>query len=77
MIHNDYPQENWTHIYTDGSAEKAVENGAGRHPDGSTDSYTVPTGKHSTNFKAESCAILHAAETLNQSDEITENSYFL
>ena len=78
MIHNDYPQEDWTHIYTDGSAEEAVTNGGAgiylRYPDGSTASYSVPTGKHSTNFKAESCAILHAAETVNKSNKTTENT---
>ena len=27
MIHERYPQHSWIHAYTDGSAEKAVNNG--------------------------------------------------
>jgi len=27
LINNSYPLSNWTHVYTDGSAEEAVKNG--------------------------------------------------
>ena len=78
MMHRNYPQEIWTHIFTDGSAEGAVKNGGAgvyvRYPDGSTTSSTYPTGKISTNFRAEACAILQATKTLNQSGRITENT---
>ena len=74
----DYPQENWTNISTDGSAEGVVKNGGAevyvRYPDISTTSSMYPTGIISTNFRAEACAVLQAAKTQNETGNITENS---
>ena len=51
-----YPEEQWTHNYTDGSAAEATRDGGGgvyiRYNDG-TAQITIATGKYSTNFKAE------------------------
>ena len=56
MLEVKYPQANWTHIYTDGSAEDAVRNeGSGvfvRTPAGQTVSYSNATGRKGSNFKS-------------------------
>ena len=50
----------WTHIYTDGSAEEAVRNGGSdvfvRTSTGQTARYSNATGRKSSNFKAETSA---------------------
>ena len=55
-----YPEEQWTHAYTDGSAVEATRDGGGgvyiRYSDG-TAQITIATGKYSINFKAEAEAI--------------------
>ena len=76
-----YPQETWTQVYTDGSSENAVRNGGGgihiRYPNGLVTDTSIATGKYSTNYRAESCAILHAAKTLNSSNNLTNSSVIL
>ena len=71
-----YPAEEWAHIYTDGSAEEAVRNGGGgvymKFPDGTRSSHTVTSGKYSTNFRAEACALLKAATELNTPETAPE-----
>ena len=63
-----YPKELWTHAYTDGSAEEATRNGGGgiflTLKDGTHIRQAIPTGKFSTNYKAEADALQTAAETL-------------
>ncbi|KAK3791357.1 hypothetical protein RRG08_012539 [Elysia crispata] len=63
-----YPKCSWIHIYTDGSAEKAVKKGGSGmiaiHPSGAAFSKARPVGVQSTNFKAEMDALLLAAEHL-------------
>ena len=55
-----YPEEQWTHSYTDGSAAEATRDGGGgvyiRYND-VTAQITIATGKYSTNFKAEAEAL--------------------
>ena len=67
-ISEAYPSEDWTHVYTDGSAEGATKNGRGgifiRLNDGRTIYHAIPTGKYSTNDKAEAEALRTAASTL-------------
>ena len=67
-IQKAYPKDIWTHVYTDGSAKEAVlDGGAGIYivtPDGKEIEKFIPTGKHSTNFKAEMEAIIEAAKML-------------
>ncbi|XP_041377391.1 uncharacterized protein LOC121389807 [Gigantopelta aegis] len=60
----------WTHIYTDGSAEEAINNGGGgiyiKFPNGKTISRSIPTGSLSSNIKAEAKAVHKALEILSQ-----------
>ena len=69
QIDLNYPSENWIRVYTDGSAEEAVSNGgAGVYiewPDGTTLERSFPTGKHSSNYKAEATALEEAADILS------------
>ena len=59
-----YPEDQWTHAYTDGSAAEATGDGRGgvyiRYNDGIAQ-ITIATGKYSTNFKAEAEAVKKAA----------------
>jgi ribonuclease HI len=63
-----YPKVLWTYAYTDGSAEEATRNGGGgiflTLKDGTHVRQAIPTGKFSTNYKAEADALQTAAETL-------------
>ena len=75
MLHSTYPQEKWTQAFTDGSAESAVKNGGAgvyiKYPDGTSETKSKATGTYSTNFRAETCAMLHAAKTLQQKESVT------
>nr|KAG5696844.1 hypothetical protein BaRGS_030968 [Batillaria attramentaria] len=81
MLHTRYPNTTWTHVYTDGSAENAVRNGGGgvfiRLPDGTHVSKSVATGHYSTNFRAEATALLTAAKTLNQMENLPDHTAIL
>ena len=59
-----YPEDQWTHAYTDGSAAEATRDGGGgvyiRYNDG-IEQITIATGKYSTNFKVEAEALKKAA----------------
>ena len=65
MIDEKYPQESWIHVYTDGSATNAVENGGEgilvHFPGGETAEASAATGKHCTNYHAEASTLMHAA----------------
>ena len=73
-ICSHYPQEDWTHVFTDGSATEATKDGGAgifiRYRDGEVE-LTVPTGKHSTNFRAEREALSEAATTVLQNSTRT------
>ena len=59
-----YPEDQWTHAYTDGSAAEATRDGGGGvyiRYNGGTEQITIATGKYSTNFKAEAEALKKAA----------------
>ena len=77
----NYPSENWIRTYTDGSAEEAVSNGgAGVYiewPDGTTLERSFPTGKHSSNYKAEATALEEAADILSSPKSHEQNVVFL
>ena len=77
----NYPSENWIRVYTDGSAEEAVSNGgAGVYiewPDGTTLERSFPTGKHSSNYKAEATALEEAADILSSPKSHEQNVVFL
>ena len=69
FININYPSELWIRVYTDGSAEEAVRNGGGRvlieWLDGTKIENSMPTGRHSTNYKAEAAAIEEAVALLH------------
>ena len=64
MIADEYNTSEWTHVYTDGSAEEAVKNGGAgffiKHTNGNLTPRAFPTGKISSNYRAETIALLHA-----------------
>lgn len=68
MIDEEYSPEKWTHVYTDGSAEEAIKNGGAGFvvylTNGKSMSDAVPTGKASSNFRAEAEALKCATELL-------------
>nr|KAG5697608.1 hypothetical protein BaRGS_001033 [Batillaria attramentaria] len=72
MIDEQYNPSEWTHVFTDGSSEGAVKNGGAgifiRHTDGRLTPRAFPTGRISSNYRAESTALLHAARALSKSD---------
>ena len=74
FIDSTYPLEEWTHIYTDGSATEATRNGGAgvliRFTDGE-ETQAIPTGRFSTNFRAEAEALSAAAETVSRHPERT------
>ena len=67
-INEKYPTGTWTRVYTDGSATDAIRDGGGgiyiEWPDGTTESHAIPTGQHSTNYRAEMAALEEAATIL-------------
>ncbi|PVD26822.1 hypothetical protein C0Q70_11969 [Pomacea canaliculata] len=79
-IHNNFPQDQWTHVFTDGSAEQAVKNGGAgiyiRYPGGREDRLSLATGLYSTNFKAEAVAIQTGATHVENSPDNSNNVVF-
>jgi hypothetical protein len=66
MIEELYPKESWIHVYTDGSATRAVKNGgAGVYmdfPDKEKEYISLPTGIFCSNYMAEVHALKLSAE---------------
>ena len=64
MIADKYNPSEWTHVFTDGSSEGAVKNGGAgvyiKHTNGTVTDRAFPTGKISSNFRAETAALLNA-----------------
>ena len=59
-VSSNYPEEEWTHVFTDGSATEATrDGGAGVYIKyrGEEAHIPIPTGKYSTNYKAEAEAL--------------------
>ena len=80
-IYKRYPSSKWTHVYTDGSAEKVTKNaGCGayiqilRRPPIALSS---PCGANSTNFRAELSALQTAADCLLYLKDIHTKIVFL
>ena len=67
-----YPCDSWTRVYKDGSAEDAVRNGGAgvcvQHSVDDEEHVRIPTGLHSTNYKAEAMALEEAATILERSE---------
>ena len=63
-VNTKYPEDQWTHAYTDGFAEEGTQDGGGgayiRYSDGKAH-ITIATGKYSTNFKVETEALQKGA----------------
>jgi len=63
-----YPQQHWTHAYTDGSAEEATRNGGAgitiTLASGKKVQRSIPTGQFCSNYKAEADALHSAANLL-------------
>ena len=68
MITERYPQEAWIHVFTDGSATNAVTNGGAgilvHFPGGQKVSASMAVGKHCSNYRAETEALIQAASTV-------------
>ncbi|GFR79424.1 RNA-directed DNA polymerase from [Elysia marginata] len=72
MLDKKYPSNYWIRAFTDGSASEAVRDGGGgvyiEWPDNSSSKISIPTGKYSTNYKAEAEAPQEAAKVLVKSE---------
>ena len=72
MLKEKYPSDHWIRAFTDGSASEAIRDGGGgiyiEWPDKTSSSISIPTGKHSTNYKAEIEALQEAARVLANSE---------
>ena len=76
-----YPEETWTYIFTDGSAEDATLNGGAgvyvKYPDGTDNRLSFATGLYSTNYKAETEALRAAAAHIENSPHLSHRVVFL
>ena len=81
MIEEQYPQEAWIHVYTDGSATNAVANGGVgiliRFPGGQTETASVPAGRYCTNYRAETDALVQAASIVQAAEDPCQQVVFL
>ncbi|XP_070184084.1 uncharacterized protein, partial [Littorina saxatilis] len=80
-IHNSYPQRQWTHVYTDGSADQVVRSGGAgiyiKYPGGREEEHiSLATGLYSTNFKAEAVALQTGAAHIEHSPLSSNNVVF-
>jgi len=73
MINEDYPHDKWTHVYTDGSATRSIKDGGAgiliKHPSGRRETHHMATGKHCSNYKAETEALIKAVSLIIDSSE--------
>ncbi|XP_060580372.1 uncharacterized protein LOC132737134 [Ruditapes philippinarum] len=77
-IYADYPSDTWTHVYTDGSATRAVKDGGGgihiTYPSGQKTAHYIATGKRCSNYRAETEALMKAVFLIeNSPEEITSS----
>ena len=63
----------WTHVYTDGSATAAIQDGGAGffiiYTTGRSEAVSIPKGKLYSNYKAEVEAILQSARIIEESAE--------
>ena len=68
LVMSDYAADTWIRAYTDGSAKEATTDGGGgiyiEWPNGLSQRMSIPTGKYSSNYRAESEALIEAATAL-------------
>ena len=81
FINTNYPSELWIRVYTDVSSEEAVRNGGGgvliEWLDGTKIENSIPTGRLSTNYKAEAAAIEEAVALLHTPKSYNKNIVLL
>ena len=81
MIAERSPQEAWIHVFTDGSATNAVTNGGAgilvHFPGGQKVSASVAVGRHCSNYRAETEALIQAASIVQASDQDCKQVVFL
>ena len=81
MLEERYPSEAWIQAYTDGSATNAVTNGGAgiliQFPGGQSTVASVATGRHSTNYHAETEALTQAASMVQASEDQCTQVVFL
>ena len=81
MIAERYPQEAWIHVFTDGSATNAVTNGGTgilvHFPGGQKVSASMAVGKHCSNYRAETEALIQAAYIVQASNHDCKQVVFL
>ena len=79
-IEEKYPNQDWTHIFTDGSADQAVRNGGAgvyiKYPGGNEENISLATGCYSTNYQAEAVAIKTGAVHIQHSTETSQKVVF-
>ncbi|XP_041350904.1 uncharacterized protein LOC121369892 [Gigantopelta aegis] len=76
MLDKEYNTTQWIHVYTDGSADQAIKNGGSgiylQHI-----SRSLPTGKLSTNYRAEQIALVEAVNICSALAELDTHLVFL
>ena len=81
MIAERYPQEAWIYVFTDWSATKTVTNGGAgvlvHFPGGQKVSANMAVGKHCSNYRAETEALVQAASIVQVSDHVGKQVVFL
>ena len=81
FLDEEYPQDIWVRVYTDGSAQNAVRNGGAgvyiKYPHKPRDMIRIPTGKFCNNYDAEIQAIRVATEKLLNSNPYPQPVVFL
>ncbi|XP_064645949.1 ribonuclease H-like [Lineus longissimus] len=68
-IHHKYPSKKWTRAHTDGSAAEATKDGGAGiliKFKAKEEEIAIPTGRYSSNFRAEATALQEAAKRLAQ-----------
>ena len=80
-LDSQYPADSWTRVYTDGSADRAVQNGGAgvyiQYTNGETEKNSSATGTYSTNFRAETEAIRTAVSCLLKNSNTSGNIVLL
>ncbi|XP_041349305.1 uncharacterized protein LOC121368632 [Gigantopelta aegis] len=81
MLDKEYNTTQWTHVYTDGSAEQAIKNGGSgiyiQLPTGENISKSLPTEKLSTKYRAEQIALLEAVNIFSILAGLDTHLFFL
>jgi hypothetical protein len=81
MINEDNPNDKWTHVFTDGSATRAIKGGGAGiliiHPSSHRVTQHMTTGKHCSNFRAETEALMKAVSMIIDSSEAVSSVVFL